>query len=385
MDITSFERANGEIAVVGRIDDATTGGTDEGDVRTLVDSKAAQFDFSAATSLGVGQAGQTPRLSTNGDVALNASAGGKLGALIEMRDSGLPDVHAEIDRLAATVRDRLNAAHNQGTFGNAGQASITGSTDLSADTLTGAAGSLTINEVDSAGQVTATHAISLGTVGSFADLEAALSVGNVDATITGGRMELSHTGGGRLTVDTGDATVTGDHGTKGLSHYLGLNDLFHTPNLPDPTGVTNAAGRLQVRSDLQADPSLLSRGSARATTGAAAIAAGDNSVAQQLAQSFEQSGVIAASGRLDDVDTTLSGYAGDVLGVHANAVARTERDLEFQKTLHSELEYRAQSDSGVNIDEELSNIVTFEQAYNASARVISTVQEMFDTLDRMLN
>src|SRR5258708_27640403 len=40
------------------------------------------------------------------------------------------------------------------------------------------------------------------------------------------------------------------------------------------------------------------------------------------------------------------------------------------------------SDSGVNIDTELSNLITLQHAYAANARVMSTVQSMFNTLMR---
>jgi flagellar hook-associated protein 1 FlgK len=37
---------------------------------------------------------------------------------------------------------------------------------------------------------------------------------------------------------------------------------------------------------------------------------------------------------------------------------------------------------GVNLDEELAQLILFEQAFNAAARVIAVIQEMMDTLDR---
>ena len=36
--------------------------------------------------------------------------------------------------------------------------------------------------------------------------------------------------------------------------------------------------------------------------------------------------------------------------------------------------------SGVNLDEEAANLIKFEQAYNASARIITVAQQIFDTL-----
>ena len=38
------------------------------------------------------------------------------------------------------------------------------------------------------------------------------------------------------------------------------------------------------------------------------------------------------------------------------------------------------SDSGVSVDEELSAMLMYQRAYQASARVITTVDEMIDTL-----
>ncbi|MDX2319098.1 MAG: flagellar basal body rod C-terminal domain-containing protein, partial [Moritella sp.] len=36
--------------------------------------------------------------------------------------------------------------------------------------------------------------------------------------------------------------------------------------------------------------------------------------------------------------------------------------------------------SGVNLDEEAANMVRYEQAYNASAQVVSISQKIFDTI-----
>ena len=38
------------------------------------------------------------------------------------------------------------------------------------------------------------------------------------------------------------------------------------------------------------------------------------------------------------------------------------------------------SEAGVNLDEELANMVNFQNAYTASGRVIQTVDELFDVL-----
>jgi flagellar hook-associated protein 1 len=35
---------------------------------------------------------------------------------------------------------------------------------------------------------------------------------------------------------------------------------------------------------------------------------------------------------------------------------------------------------GVNLDEELGNLVIYQNSYNASARLITTARDMYDTL-----
>ena len=44
------------------------------------------------------------------------------------------------------------------------------------------------------------------------------------------------------------------------------------------------------------------------------------------------------------------------------------------------VENRRQSVSGVSMDEEMSNLVRFQRAYQASSRAMSTMDEMLDVL-----
>jgi len=44
------------------------------------------------------------------------------------------------------------------------------------------------------------------------------------------------------------------------------------------------------------------------------------------------------------------------------------------------LDTRRESISGVSIDEELINMIKFQQAYNAAARLIGVVDELLDTV-----
>ncbi|RQD69160.1 MAG: flagellar hook-associated protein FlgK [Tindallia sp. MSAO_Bac2] len=56
------------------------------------------------------------------------------------------------------------------------------------------------------------------------------------------------------------------------------------------------------------------------------------------------------------------------------------RNSENQRVLTEQIDYHRMSYSGVSQDEELANMVKFQHAYNASARMITTMDEMLDVV-----
>jgi flagellar hook-associated protein 1 FlgK len=85
-----------------------------------------------------------------------------------------------------------------------------------------------------------------------------------------------------------------------------------------------------------------------------------------------------------DVDMFAEGGAEDfmkalvaTLGIDSQQAGRYY-DNQHAITFH--INNRRQSESGVSIDEEMSNLVKFQHAYNASAKMIQTMSELFDTL-----
>ncbi len=74
----------------------------------------------------------------------------------------------------------------------------------------------------------------------------------------------------------------------------------------------------------------------------------------------------------------------DFLGTFVNnigeksSVAQTKAD--HQTLLIQNLDQRRQSISGVSMDEEMTNMVKFQQGYNAAAKIISTMNEMLDVV-----
>jgi flagellar hook-associated protein 1 FlgK len=69
------------------------------------------------------------------------------------------------------------------------------------------------------------------------------------------------------------------------------------------------------------------------------------------------------------------------LGVESQTITRRHA---MQATITGQLDAERESISGVNIDEEMTNLVAFQHAYSAAARFVTTVDEMLETLIRMV-
>ncbi|MCH8685480.1 flagellar basal body rod C-terminal domain-containing protein [Pedomonas mirosovicensis] len=59
---------------------------------------------------------------------------------------------------------------------------------------------------------------------------------------------------------------------------------------------------------------------------------------------------------------------------------RADTGAADANTLLTTVVQRRDDYSGVNLDEELSNMIVFQNSYNAAARLITTAKEMYDTL-----
>jgi flagellar hook-associated protein 1 FlgK len=370
MDIASYTRDNGQLVVF----------TKSG--RTLLDGEPALLSHTPASAL---QAAVTypsgiDGITVNGTDITNEIGSGKLAALVEMRDTTLPNMTAEINQLATKLRDEVNEIHNQGTGMPAAQtltssrpqtgtaATLTGTvtvTLLNPDGTAAFSGSMPAPAtLDAAGFSTA-----LNTVLSGFGVGASASNGGGTLTLDGGGYGIAITGG---TVDPG-----GGADTTNVSDYFHLNDFFVGD---DPTGADLAAV-LKVRDDIVDDPSLMSRGALQQDASLNwYVGSGDSSVVTALADKLASATAFTATGNLPASSTSFSDYAANILSQNASAASQVDSDHSFTQSLKSEIENRFGSESGVNTDEELSNMIVLQNAYAASGRIMTTVSQMFDVL-----
>ena len=219
---------------------------------------------------------------------------------------------------------------------------LAGFGQISVETL--ATGSLKVSFVDSA---------SPGTTYPIVDDMTAVWAGPPagDAWSPGGLL------GGLLGVSRPGGTIDG---------YLTALDTFAT-KLADLVNGAYGGSFLQVGSPpaagVSVDPSLVANPSSIvAGTGGP----GANDVALAVSQLRGH----------QDVDQAYKAFVAQV----GAQVAEADRQQANAQVLTDAVEDRRQSVAGVSMDEEMSNLVRFQRAYQASSRAMSTMDEMLDVL-----
>jgi flagellar hook-associated protein 1 FlgK len=147
-------------------------------------------------------------------------------------------------------------------------------------------------------------------------------------------------------------------------------------------------GDINVRSDILADPSLVARGTLSndpaLAAGDVALTAGDKTAVQAMADRFNQRLTFDATNLLAGTSATLSEYGSEILALNATQANTTKQSLASRQILLDNLTSKTASISGVNLDEEMSRMIILENAYAASARVITVTQNLFDLLSDLM-
>jgi flagellar hook-associated protein 1 FlgK len=80
---------------------------------------------------------------------------------------------------------------------------------------------------------------------------------------------------------------------------------------------------------------------------------------------------------------TLTSFLGQVMSQQGQAADNANNLKQGQDVVVNALQQRMDSTSGVNIDQEMTHLLTLQNTYAANARVFSTIQQMFQTLLQM--
>ena len=143
---------------------------------------------------------------------------------------------------------------------------------------------------------------------------------------------------------------------------------------------------VSVRSDIIANPQLVSRGAMQYSTDKSEyyVSAGDNQTANDIADLFTNKVSFTLAGDLSAATRTFENYADSILSLNSSQASSLQTELDYQNGLTERLTLKQGEISAVNLDEELSQLMIYEQSYAAAGKVISTIDKMLEILNSLI-
>jgi len=289
-------------------------------------------------------------------------ARGELSGMIEMRDTAIPDYISKVDRLAGGIINEINKLHYNG-YGVDGSTEnnffvpLSAATGFSEDNTGGAV--ITGGDVyDNTVLTLDDYEIRFTGVGTFEihNITDGTQVdqARIDGTVPPGN-SFSYTGP-TTTIEFEGIQVSIADGTAGGP---AAGDVFNVSSTGD------AAKFMKV------DPAVVSDNSKIA---ASEGAEGDDNV-NVLAIAALRDG-----NYMNNNTSTFSSYYSGVVGEVGVDAQTASRSASYRLTMVEQLNTRKESVSGVNLDEEAVNLMRYQYAFTAAARMINVVDELIQEL-----
>lgn len=243
----------------------------------------------------------------------------------------------------------------------------------------------------------------------------AITLGGVDVTqqLTGGQLGANITLRDttlptyQAELDEFSQNLASRFAAQGLTLFTdGAGNVPAGGGTPAQSGYVGFASDIQVNPAVQANPALVRDGNttiAGSPTGASAFTPNPSDGPQGFTTLITnilnnalgpdaQTGVtqpasnttgLGATGTLNApfaTPATLADFAASLTGTQAADSANATSELSTQQAVQTTLSNQLTTQSGVNMDQQMSLMIQLQNAYGANAKVISAVQSMFNTL-----
>ena len=162
-----------------------------------------------------------------------------------------------------------------------------------------------------------------------------------------------------------------ERGTTGVS----VTELFGIGS----GALGKVASGFSLNSDIAASPSRIAFGQPDMSS-SQVIGSGDSSGLVALQNLATQKNSFDAAGSLGAQTASLQNYASAFYQDIATQSSTASANQTTAADRLTEAQSRLSSNSGVNLDEELSALIKYQQAYSAGARLLTTVDKLYDTL-----
>lgn len=331
----------------------------------------------------------TPQINFDGTDNGNRMIGGKLASYFNVRDDNCGRYLDELDALAKSMIWEVNRLHSQGAgldnldYLSGTEKIVNTNSPLGKsqsgspfyDRLTEGNINFNLYTKTTPPQYVGSSDLNFGVdpvtgnkinfdpkVHSLNDVAAAINrtfPGQLNATIQDGKMSIATDPAANIQFAMGQDTT-------GVMAALGLNTFFQG----------SGAGDIAIHPDIYTNPNRVNAG---AVNGANEANPGDPSIAQAIANLTKKNVSISTMWKTSDKQTLQEYYSGLVATVGGDTrTAKTNRDYNI--ALATDLDSRQASLAGVNVDEEMANLIKFQHSYTAAAKLITTADQMLQTL-----
>ena len=284
---------------------------------------------------------------------------GKMAGWLDTRDIEIRGYMRRLDTLSETLTQRVNALHQNGW-------GLDGSTGN--DFLSGLS--------TASGSMDALLTITAETGGT----------GNIRVTLVGGGTAGSETVTteavtGDIQIAIEDGVSTGSQIATALQAHAGINNVVASApgaawDLSAGTNTTTLSGGNSART-LELNAAVSNNLDLIAASSTAAGIPGNNGQAITIANLQHD---LSMNGK----STTFEDYYNSLVSTVGADLQSADAYFNHQSAMVDQLENRRESISGVSLDEEMINLVKFQTAYDAAAKLITTADEMIQTVLNMV-
>ena len=351
VDVNSFENPNGRVTVIIGRDWTLV----EGNNRYQLEGKMKGGELGMLRIDGVS-------INDNRRDLTRIFREGEMSEMLRMRDDTIVGYQHNLDEIAFNLAGQVNKIHATGTGINSATDMMKSTFGLNSTALSQPLpflkdGIFQLHLVDPHNEIMETYEIEIQAgIDTLPDIVQRLNQTISDPGLLQASIEAD---GSMLLQSASDYKFIFGEDQSSITQVLGLNSFFDT---------LKGAEDIQLSEHIRENTNNISTGKD--------LIPGDNRVALEIAK-------LQTRPTMRDETMTFDEYYNGVLTGMGLKIQRNKTEQAQQESMVRQFKEIRSSISSVNMDEELTDMMQYQKAYEASARFINTVDRMMETVIKM--
>jgi len=351
VDVNSFENPNGRVTVIIGRDWTLV----EGNNRYQLEGKMKGGELGMLRIDGVS-------INDNRRDLTRIFREGEMSEMLRMRDDTIVGYQHNLDEIAFNLAGQVNKIHATGTGINSATDMMKSTFGLNSTALSQPLpflkdGIFQLHLVDPHNEILETYEIEIQAgIDTLPDIVQHLNQTISDPGLLQASIEAD---GSMLLQSASDYKFIFGEDQSSIAQVLGLNSFFDT---------LKGAEDIQLSEHIRENTNNISTGKD--------LIPGDNRVALEIVK-------LQTRPTMRDETMTFDEYYNGVLTGMGLKIQRNKTEQTQQESMLRQFKEIRSSISSVNMDEELTDMMQYQKAYEASARFINTVDRMMETVIKM--